>query len=59
MKSLTIAAALALLALPVASITVASTPAIAASAHNSQAGSAGDSSNNAAPLHRHRHRYRK
>ncbi len=50
MKTLSIVAALGLLALP---LTVASAPAFAASAHNSQAGAMGDTHNNAAPTGRH------
>ena len=57
MKTLKIAAALSLLALPAVSLAVVSTPANAASAHNSQAGANGDTTNASAPLHRHNHKY--
>lgn len=51
MKILTVAAALGVLCLPLAAV---STPALAASAHNSQLGGMGDTRNNANPSGMHK-----
>lgn len=59
MRMFRIAMALGMLALPAASLTLAPTAAMAASAHNSQAGANGDTTNASAPLHKHNHRYQR
>ena len=57
MKLLKIATAFGLIALPAAFLTLTSTSVEAASAHNSQAGANGDTTNASAPLHKYHHGY--
>lgn len=59
MRLFRIAMAFGMIALPAASLTLAPTAAMAASAHNSQAGANGDTTNASAPLHRYHHHYQR